>query len=296
MKRLAALPLLLLVALGASGVFATAPASARCAVSLDVYLYSKDDCSASGKVNLFMKVKTLGAQDLGGGLQCAEVEDPNTETGAYTEDFCANKVGQRRWVKVTKPNGFEWMVAGSAMVDKGLSSETVNIAQKSSTEFTLEGKVIGIAIVIKAKKLSSESGKIIPGGGGSGVLSFSELTVTKPAGCAATSPLKSKSLKTELAESSGTLYDKFVPAEGETLANVVITGCVIAGTYSVNGSVYAQTEPIYTELSSQPLTFSKAINEAAGGSMTIAKEPATLTGEATFSLSGTYSGQKFGGI
>ncbi len=296
LKRLAALPLLLLVVMGTGAALAPAPAAARCAVvaELGIGLYDEATCNVGGGTKEFSKVKNNGGNPLGGAVECAEVEEFATETGKYTEQNCANQVGEKRWVKVIKANRFEWTVANAVLIDKGISEETVTPAVKAGTEFTFESKILGSEFVLKAKKLNGESTKIVAGGTGSGVFSFSELSVSKPAGCTATSPLKTNSLKTELVEVKGTLYNKFAPASGETLANVVITGCAIAGSYPLKGTVYGQAEPIFTELTAEPLTFSKAINEAAGGSLTLGKEAATMAGAATYSLSGGNSGQKFG--
>jgi len=300
MKKLAVLPFLLLfAALTIAGAAAPAPATARCAtigfvLPTDRGLYHDADCTISKKPNIRSKVKNTGGMPVNNALECVEVEEPNTEQGNWKEDTCSNKGPVQRFVLAVIASRFEWAIGESTMYGKGLATESVSYAQKSETEFTLEGKLLGIVVVIKAKKLSSESAQIVEAGTDSGTLVFSELSVTKPSGCSITSPLKTKALKTELAEVKGTPYDKFMPAEGSTVASIVISGCAITGSYSLTGSFYGQVEPLTTELSSQPVTFSKAINEAAGGALFFGKEPVSLGGQATYSLSGENSGEKFG--
>jgi hypothetical protein len=103
MKLLAALGITSFAVLGLSGSFASI-ATARCAVvvgSAGSGIYNDSKCTEAGGIKEYVRVKPRG-KVLEPGVECAEVENSNTETGAYTNDECFLTVGQRRYFKVLR--------------------------------------------------------------------------------------------------------------------------------------------------------------------------------------------------
>jgi hypothetical protein len=185
-------------------------------------------------------------------------------------------------------------------------TETVSIAK--SENFTLTGKFLGSEVVLTATGLSCATGatcEITQEGtkdASSGKLTFSGVSVDKPAGCTAPETLTTESLVDELImdPSGGTAtFDKFIPKAGATAAfiEITLTGtCAIAGTpFPVKGTVTGLTENTKVSLVSQPVSFSAANQTTGGGSLLLGKEAATLAGKATNTLSGVNAGKKWGG-
>jgi hypothetical protein len=128
---LASLAILASVAAGTIALSAAlaSTAAARCAVviKLGKGLYSDANCMTDGGSKEYINVKTGGTY-LGGVRECAEVENPMTETGEYTEENCQNKAGQLRWIEVVRLQKAEflsalWLESGSP-VSAILSTES----------------------------------------------------------------------------------------------------------------------------------------------------------------------------
>ena len=104
MKLLAAIGVALLAMLGLSGSFAST-ASARCAVVVgDVGsgIYNNAACTEVGGSKEYVKVKLRGKGTGNTAVECAEVEEPNTEEGHYTDPGCILKTGQKRFFLVNR--------------------------------------------------------------------------------------------------------------------------------------------------------------------------------------------------
>jgi hypothetical protein len=193
-----------------------------------------------------------------------------------------------------------WKVNGASLANGQSREMTAQL--KAGTAAALTGTLLGQHFQLTATGLSSAGW----GGAGSatieqvgtkakarGRLSFSGLTVDKPAGCTVAEPIVFEDLTTEVVEhgSYENAYVKFFPEEGETLATITVKGCAVAGSYPLKGTFYGEGNIWGEEFASQPLSFSPGINVTLGGSLTLGSEPAIFTAEGENHLA---SGQKFG--
>jgi len=147
---------------------------------------------------------------------------------------------------------------------------------------------------INAKIFNENTGKTPPVvGKDSGELEFTGVSVMTPPNCTVqgnkvvTKPLVSE-LYTDPANTT-IGFEKFEPATaGGNFATVVVEGpsCSIAGNRIAKGFVFGQlTNPTGTSSKTQPITFSKAIDETAGSALVFAGNPAHLTGQVITKLS-----------
>lgn len=173
------------------------------------------------------------------------------------------------------------------------SGETRELNCSAAEPFKLKGTVSGVETEIEAKKLECPSGAAIKQNAEhaevTGTLKFSELKVLKPSGCGIGASITTNALTEKVQMEGSTVYVKIAPTEGTTIASVPLTGCVIAGTYLLKGSVFGKTSfATLEEEIEQTLTFSESIQNTAGGSLTLAGQVAQITGAANNELtSGT---------
>jgi hypothetical protein len=230
-------------------------------------------------------------------------------------------------VAAASASALSWYTVNpSTGTKEALPGATANVepSVKPETVFTLVGVVGETPIEITASKLEGIETKITQSGTeakDSGKLFFplAGLKVVKPSTCtpptagitttALNSVLVPKTVgalrtKAELTEGkegripSG-LTDKFLPASGEIFASFKLAGsCAIAGTViqvKTTKGVFAETNPVGTSASPQPLVFSQGINENAGGNLFTGLKEATLTGSGQNVLTTTgVAGRKFG--
>jgi hypothetical protein len=202
------------------------------------------------------------------------------------------------------------VVAGSAQANWEIEGKAFTEGQKEkvsveATEtFTLKSKILGSEFVLTASKLSCKEGVecLIDQKGAvdhsSGVLSFSGLTVDKPAGCVVAGPINTLPLTDELImdPSGGTAtFDKFFPESGTTFVEIEVTGCAAAGKYPVTGTVTGLSNNTGVGAVSQPLTFSAANQTTGGGALKLGKEAAELSGKAVNKLAGANVGKVWSG-
>jgi|GEM_PF-4094958 len=192
---------------------------------------------------------------------------------------------------------YKWMIEGSTVASG--SSENISIALEKSTTAVFHGKVLGKAITITATGLNAGAGTKISQLNNeartSGTLELTGVTVDEPFGCTIkNNKITTFNLVAEVREVDKTIFNHWAPETGTTLANVVVEGCGVAGTYPLNGAIYSTVESPKFEAVSQLQQFSKEIQEAATGSLTLGSEPADLTMRAYSSLSGANSGKKWG--
>jgi hypothetical protein len=189
-----------------------------------------------------------------------------------------------------------WTVEGAKLEEGTAKGVSASAKLKTGTTAVLEGELLGQEFVLTSTTLSSSSGTIFQEGTkakDSGVLEFSGLSVDKPSPtCAVESPIKTKSLTSELVDHSGSTkaYDKFFPEEGEVFATIKVSGCAVAGSYNVKGVVYGEAEAWGVSLASQPLKFNPTINATLGGSLTLGTKAAKLSAEGVNTLA---SGKAF---
>jgi hypothetical protein len=187
-------------------------------------------------------------------------------------------------VAASGAQAFEWDVGGQTLSERGVSSETT---AGSGGAFALTSRVTGQDFEMNCSSATS-GGSIATPGGGSASVTLSGCAVAKPAGCKVVS-MPSIEAKTELIEAGGTVYEKFVPKSGLYFAEFTITNCVAAGTYPLKGS-FAGLGPQTERLVNRPVSFSNAINSAAGASLKIGKEAATMSGSLEEHLGGALTG------
>jgi hypothetical protein len=180
----------------------------------------------------------------------------------------------------------QWYVAGAKLA-AGASKE---VTCKATGTLTLESEVLGEHTKLTATGVECIGAKITQESSGStgmaidsGKLKFTGVTIDEPAGCKVPTTLTTEELKTFVQmESTGTtVYDKFEPATGSTgtFVKVPITGCAIESTPKVTGTAFGKSSLLTGEESAvQTLTFSSAINTAAGGSLLLGTKAATLAG------------------
>jgi hypothetical protein len=190
-------------------------------------------------------------------------------------------------------------------VENGAVPQEVQMTLKVGTTATLEGTLLGQNFVLTASALSSTAWGGVAGDAtiyqegavakAKGRLSFSGLTVDKPAGCTVTSPIVTKDLTAEVVDHTGNTHGfvKFFPeaGAGTTFAGITIKGCAIAGTYLLKGTVYGEGNEWGTMAAEQPLVFNPTINTTLGGSLTLGTNAAKLTVETVNHLT---SDKKFG--
>jgi hypothetical protein len=198
--------------------------------------------------------------------------------------------------------GGTWNVGGPKLKEGEANAK--ELTTKANGKTSLVTSIAGVRMDLTAPEISCLGCKIDNTAGTvatiDGVLSFTEVTVSEPAGCAVEGgKVETKPLTATLgmggAGTKATL--KFVPKEGTTFALVVLTGtsCPIAGTYKVTGTQFGEASNatgVFAE--TQEVKTSAAIQESAGeaGSLKFGANPAVLTG----ALKGTLtSKEKWGG-
>ena len=155
--------------------------------------------------------------------------------------------------------GSEWQVEGSTLSKLGIAQEP--IAGKGAS-VTFAGTFWFTPV--KWSCGVSSSGALLPGGKVEGmVFKFSGCTVQEPVGCGV------NSFQTVALSGSGsTAAIALKPAGG--LTSVTFTGCALAETYPLSGSISGTGEANGTQLIEQPLALSS--------SLSFGKNPISLTG------------------
>lgn len=191
---------------------------------------------------------------------------------------------------------FKWTIEGTTLGSGKF--ETVSIVHEPTTTVVLHGKVLGKTIKITATGLASSGAQISQlnnEASDSGALELTGVTVDEPVNCT----IKNKQINTfnlvsEVREVDKVIFDHWAPETGTTLANVVIEGCSVAGTYPLKGAIYGTVGSPGFETVSQLQTFSPSTQKSATGSLTLGSEPAELTMRVLISLSGANIGKKWG--
>lgn len=181
-----------------------------------------------------------------------------------------------------------WSTGGSYVLG-GTSSESV---EGSGGPFSIESTMLGEPLQIGCSSASS-SGSIVAGGTGSSTISLSGCAVTAPAKCSV-GPIALEA-NTELTEAEGSVYEKFVPASGNTFFEAELSGaeCPLNENIIQLHGAFAGSAPGAKHVNRR-LTFSDAINSAAGVELHIGKNtPATMSGEVYEHLNGSNSGESW---
>jgi hypothetical protein len=192
----------------------------------------------------------------------------------------------------------KWAIEGKTFSE--LQSEDVNIF--ATETFTINSKVLGTSFSLTARSVGCSGFCSIDQRGSvdhaEGKLTLSELTVDSPVGCKVNGPITSFGLTGELLMDPGggsATFMKLFPEGGETLMEVVLTGCAAAGTYPVKGTITGRTNDTAVSAVTQPITFSAAEQTTGGGALKVGKEAATMSGKLRVQLSGLGAGKSWSG-
>jgi len=195
-------------------------------------------------------------------------------------------------------SGNQWVVDGTALGNGEFETVTPSLmsakaaltskVQNQSFKLTATGLKCGVLSLCQIKQViegEAAHAKI------EGKLTFTGVSIDEPTGCSVATEITTTELVAEVITVTGTAYVKFSPKSGTTLANITITGCAVAETYPVKGSVCAETWSLGTETALQRAAFSEFINNRScgPGSLKVGAEPAVITGEATYRLPGELS-------
>jgi hypothetical protein len=174
---------------------------------------------------------------------------------------------------------FEWNVEGQPLSVLGGEEEV----EGSGGPFSLELESGEVSFDCEEQ---TTSGSITEGGNGVVTLQFTECVTNLPS-CKITKPITANT-KAEILELNGGTYVVFKPVSGTKFATLVISGCLFAGEYTIEGTVAA--EPGGEEVE-YPLTFSRAISEAAETELTLL-ETVYLEGPSELELAGPQKAKK----
>jgi hypothetical protein len=195
---------------------------------------------------------------------------------------------------------FAWSVGGTSLG----SGSTKEIAFKDAKTFKITGELSGGKVEITSSKVSAAKGAAIFGGSpgtSEETLTFEDVTVTKPEGCAvAGEKITTKLLKDEVVGSGeptgaeGETIDMiFSPKSGTALAEFELENekCAIKGKAALSGSVLAETTAQEHEVEHFKLifeapnkTYKNAAEEGLTAGLKLGGVTATLTGEAELEL------------
>jgi hypothetical protein len=189
-----------------------------------------------------------------------------------------------------------WTIGGKALT----GTETTEV-QGGQVQFVIPAA--GLSYTCKAVEAA---GSISSGGKGDAQsLTFTGCVVDSAEGSckihtrgALNGVMRSSGVTATATKVGGSVYEVFAPKEGTILFPLVVekvTGhtCPAAGSYNWNGTMAAQLGPEAVELG---LTFSQAISEAAGASLTFGANLVFPAGSAVQSLTGANAGYTFGAI
>jgi hypothetical protein len=182
----------------------------------------------------------------------------------------------------------EWFIGNQTLSALGVESEAIGF---SGGPFTFRFTVFGQNIAIRCQELTSEGASISRAARGSALWRFEGCQVLEPL-CQG---IEDPDINTNLLESSflfvgGKAYEKFAPAEGNTLFTLTLTGCVLEGSYPVTGAFATHSGDSFLEVAEHGLDFSPTVSAESGTSMRFGSQPVTVEGEASQELAGSNAG------
>ena len=176
---------------------------------------------------------------------------------------------------------------------------TQAVTSSATENFTLETTVATKPLVLEATGTSCVSCVIENSSGakGKGFIEFQNVQVIEPATCKVSGEkVLTKELKVDATYMEGTSnLIQFLPV-GSTFATLKLEkkgtpACPISGSYNITGSVFGKSANATKVFkTSQGVSFSGAINSAAGGALFFEAEPASLKGAASFVAGGKFFG------
>lgn len=155
---------------------------------------------------------------------------------------------------------------------------SVGVVSAQASGLTVEGKVLGSTTKIECSSASIAGTQ--EGMTGQASMSLSGCVAQQPAGCLVTVLPSPPTFATHLKEvAAGKQLEILTPGSGPSTFKFKLTNCAAEGTYSVGGSI-ASPGHLYGgyQTINDSLTFSAANNAEAGVSVTLAGNPATISG------------------
>lgn len=178
----------------------------------------------------------------------------------------------------------QWHVSGTAFS----GTETISGRLKSAAVIMNSFLPGGVTKVTSScTGISSLGGTIFASNKDAATLfTFTGCQTTAPAGCVSPSMVTTKPVISEITTSGELVFDKFRPQTGSEFFSVSLSGSACEGIFHFLGSVRGLVISPGTESTEKGLSFTNAT----GSELKFAKEPATLTLEAGFSLLGANKG------
>ena len=178
----------------------------------------------------------------------------------------------------TESNGF-WYVEGGAKLP---AEEKGPIVCAQEGEAALTTTVGGKPLKFKATGGTCPESVIFNEGSkakGTQKIKLTGVTVVEPAGCTVSGgEIETALLSSQIYMEGTKVLVRYAPASGTIFAEPKITGCSIKGAYPIKGVVFGEWGNVTgVEAAKNTITFSGAINAAAGGSLTVAGQPAAVT-------------------
>jgi hypothetical protein len=195
--------------------------------------------------------------------------------------------------------GHTWEVGGVLLK----AGETRTCQGTPDENLTLKSEVLGLEFHLTSTGLVADGCKIIQNGSGATAiaedtaekLTFSGLTVHKPVGCSATSPITTVAVSSKVITVAGVAYTTFKPEAGTLFANIVLTGCAAAETYPVRGTTCVEMPQAGVFAVQQTIKASEKADAACPeDKLTMGGKPAILRGGAIIELSGADAGKAWG--
>lgn len=196
---------------------------------------------------------------------------------------------------------------GSTEVTEGIANGLPIKCGLKGSELTISTTAGTLPLKLKATGVSCSSAKIYNQnaegimGLATAVLEFTGVSLVEPepTKCAASkAAIETKSLFGQLYMDGSKSDLKLTPTAGASAAigtfEITGAGCPVAGIYKITGSVFGQEELETGHLAvTQNLSFSKTINETAGGSLLIGGKAASIQGGIGLSLAAPNLGAEF---
>lgn len=195
--------------------------------------------------------------------------------------------------------GIEQFEESSTSGVTSTNAETKN-STTESTPTVLLATIGGVNAEISCKKVHSEGtlenkaeGEVHKILGSGVVVKYSECEMPKPVGCKVHSPgeaagtIATNSLKSESVEGTP-MTQKFAPTTGTKLGELVLESCVIAGTYTVTGTISAEPSGQMSaeEINSTGATLVVNLPKNASSTLVVAGQKAGLTSATTVKMNG----------
>jgi hypothetical protein len=195
--------------------------------------------------------------------------------------------------------GHTWEVGGALM---GAGTSKTCQATADGT-MTLKSEVLGEEFDITSTATATDGCRIIQSGSGSTAvaedtaekITFSGLTVDKPVGCSAASPITTVAMSSKIITVGSVAYTTFKPESGTTWFSLVLSGCAAAETYPMKGSLCLEMPQVGVFAVQQTIKASAAADTACStDGLSFGGKPVILRGGVILELTGVDAGKSWG--